>query len=135
MPMSRKSAAYRFYAKYRAAWPSGAQSGEFELSGGAMKIIAATIFLAILAGCADMRGLVRIEQASAGKSYTYIVHVQDTLSIGYNPEVREDRNRMALRVLKRQCPAGRISGEDKVITEIWGVTSSPPDYIVLVKCA
>ena len=100
-----------------------------------MKIIAALLFLATLEGCADMRGLVRIEQASTGKSYDYVVHVQNTLSIGYNPEVREDRNRMALRVLKRQCPAGRISGEDKMITEIWGVTSSPPDRIVLVKCA
>ena len=100
-----------------------------------MKIIAATLFLALLAGCADMRGLVRVEQVSAGKSYDYVVHVQNILSIGYNPEVREDRNRMALRVLKRQCPAGRIFGEDKIITEIWGVTSSQPDYIVLVKCA
>ena len=136
MQMSQKSAASRFCAKYRAAArPSGAQSGEFNLSGGAMKIIAALLFLATLAACADMRGLVRIEQASTGKSYDYVVHVQNVLSIGYNPEVREDRNRMALRVLKGQCPAGRIFSEDKIITEIWGVTSSPPDYIVLVKCA
>src|SRR5258708_776641 len=100
-----------------------------------MKMIAAVVFLAALAGCADARGLVRIEQASAGKPYDTIVHVQNTFSIGYNPQVRADRTRMALRVLKGQCPAGQIIGEDKIITEIWGVTSSPPDYIVLVKCA
>jgi hypothetical protein len=35
-----------------------------------MKLIAALLFLATLAGCADMRGLVRIEQASTGKSYS-----------------------------------------------------------------
>jgi hypothetical protein len=99
-----------------------------------MKAIAAIIFI-FLAGCADARGLVRIEQASAEKPYDYIVHVQNTFSIGYNPQVRADRNRMALRVLKGQCRAGQIVGEDKIITEIWGVTSSPPDYIVLVKCA
>ena len=136
IPMSRKSAAYRFYAEYPAPRPGRAgQSGDFKLRGGAMKIVTAIIFLVTLAGCADMRGLVRIEQASAGKSYDYIVHVQNTFSIGYNPEVRVDRNRMALRVLQRLCPAGQIFGEDKIITELWRVTSSPPDYIVLVKCA
>ncbi len=98
-------------------------------------MIAAVVFLAALAGCADARGLVRIEQASAGKPYDTIVHVQNTFSIGYNPQVRADRNRMALRVLKGQCRAGQIIGEDKIITEIWGITSSPPDYVVLVKCA
>jgi hypothetical protein len=118
-----------------AARPSRAQSGDFKLGGGAAKIVAATILLAILVGCADMRGLARIEQASAGRSYDYVVHVQNILSIGYNPAVKEDRSHMALRVLKRQCPAGRIVGEDKIITEIWGVTSSRPDYVVLVKCA
>jgi hypothetical protein len=106
---------------------------------GAMKMFAKTIraivFSAALTGCADARGLVRIEQASAGQSYDYVVHVQNTLGIGYNPQVRADRNRMALRVLKGQCRAGQIVGEDKIITEIWGITSSPPDYVVLVKCA
>ena len=82
-----------------------------------------------------MRGLVRIEQVSAGKAYDYIVHVRNTFDIGYNPEVREDRARLALETLKSRCLAGRIVGEDKIITEIWGITSSPPDYIVLVKCA
>jgi hypothetical protein len=100
-----------------------------------MKMIATALFFAALAGSADARDMARIERASAGKSYDYVVHVQNTFSIGYNPEVRTDRNRMALRVLKGQCRAGQVVGEDKIITEIWGITSSPPDYIVLVKCA
>jgi hypothetical protein len=100
----------------------------------AMKIIAAIIFSVALADCADAHDLVRIEQAPAGRPYDTIVHVQNTFSIGYNPEVRTDRNRMALRVLKGQCRAARIVGEDKIDTEIWGLTSSLPDYIVLVKC-
>jgi hypothetical protein len=100
-----------------------------------MKMIAAIVFLTALAGYADARGLVRIERASAGTSYDYVVHVQNTYGIGYNPQVRADRNRMALRALKGHCRAGQIVGEDKIITEIWGITSSPPDYVVLVKCA
>jgi hypothetical protein len=100
-----------------------------------MKMIAAIVFLTALAGNADAGGLVRVERASAGTSYDYVVHVQNSYGIGYNPQVRADRNRMALRALKGQCRAGQIIGEDKIITEIWGITSSPPDYIVLVKCA
>jgi hypothetical protein len=84
-----------------------------------MKSIASlTVFLAFLGGYADARDLVRVGRASAGKPYDYIVHVQNTYSIGYNPEVRKDRNRMALKRLKGQCRAGRVVG-DEIITEIW----------------
>jgi hypothetical protein len=100
-----------------------------------------TIFLAIL-GCLDMLGSsasahdwVRVEQASAGKPYDYIVHVQNTYSIGYNPEVRDDRFRLALRSLKGMCRSGWVVGDDKINTEIFGLYTSRPDYVVLVKCA
>jgi hypothetical protein len=103
---------------------------------GVMKSMAClTVFLAILGGYADAHDRVRVERAPAGKPYDYVVHVQNTYSIGYNPEVREDRNRMALKILKGQCRAGRVVGDNKIVTEIWGITSSRPDYIVLVKCA
>jgi hypothetical protein len=69
------------------------------------------------------------------KPNDFVVHVRNIPDIGCNPEVKEDRGRMALRLLKRQCPAGRVVGEDKIITEIWGITSSPPDYVVLVRPA
>jgi hypothetical protein len=49
--------------------------------------------------------------------------------------VREDRNRMALRMVRGQCRSPRVVGDDKIITEIWGITTTRPDYIVLVKCA
>jgi hypothetical protein len=55
--------------------------------------------------------------------------------IGYNPEVKGDRLRMALKALKGRRRAARIVGENKINTEIWGITSSLPDYIVLVKCS
>lgn len=96
------------------------------------------VFLAISIGSAQARDMVRevasVDRASAGKPYDYIVHVRNVPAIGYNPLVKGDRDRMALQTLRGQCGTGRIVGEDKVITEIWGITSSYPDYIVLVKC-
>ena len=101
-----------------------------------MKSIAGlTLFLAIVAGAANAHEVVRVEQASAGLPYDYIVHVLNTYEIGYNPDVREDRNRMALKLLHGQCRAPRVVGDDRISTEIWGITSSRPDYVVLVKCA
>jgi hypothetical protein len=88
----------------------------------------------VLAGWTDTRGAVRVEQAAAGKPYDFIVHVRNIPDIGYNPDVREDRTRMALRLLKGQCRAPRVVGDDKINTEIWGITSSLPDYVVLVSC-
>jgi hypothetical protein len=101
-----------------------------------MKSIAGLpLFLAIVAGATNAHEMVRVEQAYPGKPYDYIVHVLNTYAIGYNPDVREDRNRMALKLLRGQCRAPRVMGDDKISTEIWGITSSRPDYIVLVKCA
>ena len=89
----------------------------------------------VLVGYASARDAARIEPAASGRPYDYLVYVQNTFSIGYNPLVREDRDRMALRALKGHCRSARVVGEDKIITEIWGITSSLPDYVVLVKCA
>jgi len=41
-----------------------------------MKVAGAlVIFSAAFAGCADVRGTVRVEQAAAGKPYDFVVHV------------------------------------------------------------
>ena len=98
-------------------------------------VLAILVFLANLGSSAAASDLVRVEQASAGKPYDYIVHVQNTYSIGYNPEVREDRYRMAMRSLRGVCRDGWVVGDDKIRTEIFGLISSRPDYVVLVKCA
>jgi hypothetical protein len=103
---------------------------------GVMKAIAGlSVVLAVLASSASASDWARVEQASAGKPYDYIVHVQNTYSIGYNPEVREDRFRLAMRSLRGMCRSGRVVGDDKISTEIFGSYSSRPDYVVLVKCA
>ena len=98
------------------------------------RLCAAVLFLAVLSGWTDMRGIVRVEAASPGKPYDYVVHVRNIPDIKYNPLVREDRNRMALALVRGECPLARVVGEDILSTEIYGLTSSLPDYVVLVSC-
>jgi hypothetical protein len=105
-----------------------------------MKAVVATIAFSVISlGVANARDGARdtalIEPASSGSSHAYVVHVRNTYDIGYNPEVKGDRLRMARKALKGQCRAARIVGENKINREIWGITSSLPDYIVLVKCS
>ena len=100
-----------------------------------LKLIAAILVVALLAGWTDTRGTVRVDRASPEKPYDFVVHIRNIPGIKYNPFVREDRNRMALRLVGGECSHPRVVGEDKIITEIWGLTSSPPDYVVLVSCA
>src|SRR5579864_4216725 len=96
---------------------------------------AAILLLAVLPGWTDTRGIVRVVAAAPDKPYDLVVHVRNIPDIKYNPLVREDRNRMALYLVRGECPGGRVVGEDIVNTEIFGITSSPPDYVVLVSCA
>jgi hypothetical protein len=99
------------------------------------RFCAVIFLLAILPGWTDTRGMVRVEAASPDKPYDFVVHVRNIPAIKYNPLVREDRNRMALNLVRGECPRGRVVGEDTVTTEIYGLTSSLPDYVVLVSCA
>ena len=102
-------------------------------------IVATTVFSLISLSVANARDEARntalIEPASSGSSYDYVVHVRNTYAIGYNPEVKEDRRGMALKAVKGQCRKARIVGENTINSEIWGITSSLPDYTVLVKCS
>jgi hypothetical protein len=105
-----------------------------------MKAIVATIVFSVIslsvANARDgARDTVLIEPASSGSSYDYVVHLRNTYAIGYNPEVKEDRRGMALKAVKGRCQKAQIVGENKINTEIWGITSSLPDHIVLVKCS
>jgi hypothetical protein len=104
-----------------------------------MKRIAVSLVLqTLLTTAATSRDMIRevpfIEQARPGMAYDYIVHVRNVPAIRYNPLVQEDRDRMALMALKTYCRPGRVIEDQKVNTEIWGITSSYPDYLVLVAC-
>ena len=98
------------------------------------RFLTAMLLLVILPGWTDTRGTVRVETASPDKAYDFVVHVRNIPDIKYNPLVREDRNRMALKLVRGECPRGRVVGEDTLTTEIYGITSSLPDYVVLVSC-
>jgi hypothetical protein len=99
------------------------------------RFLIAMALLAILPGWTDTRGIVRVDVAAPDKPYDFVVHVRNIPDIKYNPLVRQDRNRMALDLVRGQCPRGRVVGEDAINTEIYGLTSSLPDYVVLVSCA
>ena len=99
------------------------------------RFLTAIFLLAILPGWTDTRGIVRVDAASPDKPYDFVVHVRNIPDIKYNPLVRRDRKRMALDLVRGQCPRGRVVGEDTVNTEIYGITSQLPDYVVLVSCA
>jgi hypothetical protein len=99
------------------------------------RFFAAIFCLAILPGWTDTRGWVRVDVASPGAPYDFVVHVRRIPDIKYNPLVREDRNRMALRLVRGECAGGRVVGENIVNHEIYGITSELPDYVVLVSCA
>jgi hypothetical protein len=99
------------------------------------RLFAAILLLAVLPGWTDTRGMVRVEAASPDKPYDFVVHVRNIPDIKYNPLVRQDRNRMALDLVRGECPGSRVVGEDTITTEIYGLTSSLPDYVVLVSCA
>ena len=101
-----------------------------KLIGCAIILLAATV-----SARADFNGTPpRVEQASPGKPYDLVVYVRNVPDYGYNPEVREDRIRMALKLVRQQCPAARAVGEHKVVNEIFGIGGWLPDYIVLVRC-
>ena len=99
------------------------------------RLVAVILVLMLLPAWTDTRGMVFVETAFPDRPYDFVVHVSNIPKIKYNPLVRADRNRMALDLVRDFCRKGRVVGADKIITEIWGITSSPPDYIVLVSCA
>jgi len=98
------------------------------------RILLGLILLAVLPGWTDTRGMVHVDAAAPDKPYDFVVHVRNIPDIKYNPLVAKDRNRMALDLVRGECHRARVVGEDIVNTEIYGITSSLPDYIVLVSC-
>jgi hypothetical protein len=101
----------------------------------AAPLLVAIPVLALLPGWTDTRGIVRLDRTSAEQPYDFAVHVRNIPDIKYNPLVGEDRRRMALALVRKACPRPRVVGEERIITEVWGLTSSPPDYVVLIACS
>ena len=99
----------------------------------APRLIAAVMAVS-LGGCVHTLDVSVIEAAPADRPFDFVVHVRNTFDYGYNPEVSEDRIRLARQVAKPFCGNSRAVGEDIISTEILGITSSRPDYAVYIKC-
>ncbi|WP_024512301.1 hypothetical protein [Bradyrhizobium sp. ARR65] len=84
--------------------------------------------------CAQPRGASTIEAAPSGWPYDYIIHVQNTYDYRYNPEVRNDRVLLAKQIVRPFCSKNRIVGEARFETEIFGLITGRPNYVVYVKC-
>jgi len=95
---------------------------------------AATLALPGAAFADTPHGGSTIAAAGAGAGYDYVIHVQNTYDYKYNPHVRADRILLAKQIVRPFCPRNQIVGEDKVKTEIFGIMTGKPDYIVYVKC-
>lgn len=80
------------------------------------------------------RGASTIEAAPPGRPYDYVIHVQNTYDYRYNPEVRGDRILLAKQIVRPFCSRNRIVGEAKFNTEIFGLITGRPAYVVYVKC-
>jgi hypothetical protein len=98
------------------------------------RLTALILILSLLPDWTDTRGMVRVERAPPGQPYDFVVHVSNIPQIKYNPLVTEDRHHMALDLVKGECRRSRVVADEKIITEIWGLTSSLLDYVVLVRC-
>jgi hypothetical protein len=82
---------------------------------------------------AQPRGASLIEAAQPGQGYDFVVHVRNTYDYRYNPEVSADRILLARQIVKPFCSRNQIVGEAKFDREIFGLTTSRPDYVVYVR--
>lgn len=102
--------------------------------------------LALLTGCSqtevrlyEQNGHLQIDPTSMHGA-DYVIGMRDIIDIGFgfNANDRVQRNEMALRALKAQCPAGQIVAEDKI--ELGGSGGLIPlggpqrRYLIYVKC-
>jgi hypothetical protein len=95
---------------------------------------------ALLGGCADSQlglrslengGNLRIEPLAGGD---YQVRIRNVVDFGYDPDVKADRDRIALAALQTQCPAARVIGEDRIATGAWATGRPSIEYLVRLRC-
>lgn len=77
-------------------------------------------------------GALSVEPA-AGPGYDYTVTLKNAKDIGFNPDVKAERDAMALSFIAKQCPQAAIVKEDVVETgsNILGASRS---YFMRIRC-
>jgi hypothetical protein len=97
----------------------------------------------LLAGCVgsdlhnralEADNAVRVDPAPPGQPYDFVVSVRNLKDFGYDPDNKPDRDGVALRFLKTQCPAGRIYGETVIDTGTYLLGNPSRTYAMQVKC-
>jgi hypothetical protein len=98
-------------------------------------LLAITSCAAVLLGFSSLAGSNVVERSPTGGAYDLVVHVKNVPTYGYNPEVSDDRAKMAVRLARRYCKGAHVVGQRTINTEIFGITSEKPDYVVFIRCA
>ncbi|WEO73822.1 hypothetical protein [Agrobacterium vitis] len=78
-------------------------------------------------------GDIRVEPSTIAGS-DYAVHLRNTIDFGYDPDVKANREKFALGILKKQCPTGKIVNENVIVTGTYLSGSPSRVYTVYVKC-
>ena len=95
----------------------------------------------ILAGCADSQPYMRtLKQSNALRvdpantlGADYVVSLRNLKDVGYDPDDKADRDRVALAALRDQCPAGRIVGETVINTGTYLLGNPSRTYALRIK--
>lgn len=96
----------------------------------------------LLAGCAGSQSHLRLLEsggdvrvsAVAADDHDYVVSVRNTIDIGYNPDTKSTRDRVALQLLEAQCPTAVIVGEDVIATGTYLTGRQSRVYQIKVRC-
>ncbi len=103
---------------------------------------AAAIVAVGLTGCAgtdaqirmlEQDNAVRVEPATTADA-NYVVSVRNLVDIDYNLDDKPTREDLALRMLRTQCPDGRIAGETVIDTGTYLLGRPARTYAIRVKC-
>lgn len=97
--------------------------------------------LVALAGCTNNTrlalmknsGEVRVDRTPTA-TYDYTVTVRNVWEAGYDANIQEDRNTLAMHAMKAECPAGKIVGEDFIKIGEQAPTRRIGDFKIFVKC-
>ncbi len=80
------------------------------------------------------RGGSTIQAAPPGQPYDYVIHLENIYDYRYNPHLRDDRIHLTKQIVRPFCSKSRIVGEARFDTEIFGLVTGRPEYVVYVKC-
>lgn len=100
-----------------------------------------TLCLVALAGCSNntrlalmtRSGEVRVDRTPTA-NHDYTVTVRNVYEAGYDADIQQDRNTMALSAMKGECPNGKVVGEDFIKVGEQPDARRRGDFKIFVKC-